>query len=141
MTTAWSKSVATENLINNRYRLIAEVGESPLGRLHRAQDVQNNNQPVLLLKLKQLITRLPSPTQRRLQDAAAEAKNLAIVTLLKVQEYDFAGLYIVMDWVEGATLYAWGHGPAQKRSPNAVIHVIALLARDGLCPKEQLYLA
>jgi hypothetical protein len=128
MTTAWSKSLPTQNLIANRYRLVADAGEDPLGKLYRAQDTDDNNRPVRLLKLKQFLTRLPAQTQSRLHAAAKEASNIGINTLLKVRDYNFVDLYMVTNWVEGETLRQWSDAPAPKRPAVTVIGLVAGMA-------------
>jgi hypothetical protein len=131
MTTSSSKSQSSENLIGSRYREGDIIRDEPLGLLYRAQDTEAppNKQRVLLLKLKQLIHRLPQHTRDRLQEALKEANGIDISTLPKVEKWDLAQLYLVMPWfTHDTTLRQWVEAVQSPHPPLTIISLVAFIA-------------
>ncbi|MEZ4868502.1 MAG: hypothetical protein R3C14_44645 [Caldilineaceae bacterium] len=133
MTTHSSKSQSRENLIAGRYRIVTELYDEPLGKFCRALDIRDN-QAVALLKLKQIIGRLPPMTTRRLQEAIEEARKISITTLLRVHNGNLSELYIAMEWIEGQTLREWLGNSDPVRFVHDTINLVMLIAHASHYP-------
>jgi len=128
MTTNSSRSQSQENLIDHRYRIVAELYDVPLGKFCRAQDRRDGNKIVAFIKLKQIITRLPTSTVQRLREAITEASKISVTTLARVEQGSLNELYIAMAWFDGEPLPQWLASTKQGHALHDIVNLVTLIA-------------
>ena len=92
-----------EDLLNGRYRLLEQIGTGGMALVFKAQDLSLGRLVAIKILRDSLID---EGFQRRFQDEARAAANLAHPNIVTVHDFGYAGkrAFIVMEYVEGQTL-------------------------------------